>query len=254
MSKNVSKYNPFKVFKSSQSLRSFKGIKVVIKTVYQNIYNELAYVTIGIRRTNFWKEDTRFMDLYNRSKAISLLSPHKLYSLYHFAENAKNLSGDVAELGVYKGGSALLLSEVFSTSSPQKTVHLFDTWEGMPMDFQEYESFSGFDFSDITYTEVKENLKNCRNVQFYKGMFSNTFPSVTVDAFCFVHIDCDIYSSVKQCCEFFYSRMVSGGIMLFDDYGFICCPGAKKAVDEFFVDKTEMPIYLTTGQCVIIKR
>ena len=63
MSKNVSKYNPFKVFKSSQSLRSFKGIKVVIKTVCQNICNELAYLTIGIRRTNFWKEDIRFMDL-----------------------------------------------------------------------------------------------------------------------------------------------------------------------------------------------
>jgi O-methyltransferase len=42
--------------------------------------------------------------------------------------------------------------------------------------------------------------------------------------------------------------------MLFDDYGFYTCPGAKMAVDEFFADKSEMPIYLLGGQCFVIKQ
>jgi hypothetical protein len=51
----------------------------------------------------------------------------------------------------------------------------------------------------------------------------------------------------------------SGGIMeyairiLFDNYGFPSCPGARHAVDEFFRDKAEFPIVLASGQCVIIK-
>ncbi len=40
--------------------------------------------------------------------------------------------------------------------------------------------------------------------------------------------------------------------MVFDDYGFESCPGAKQAVDEFFADKNERPWYLPTGQCVVI--
>jgi hypothetical protein len=41
--------------------------------------------------------------------------------------------------------------------------------------------------------------------------------------------------------------------MLFDDYGFPACPGARKAVDEFFRDRPEAPVVLATGQAVVIK-
>jgi O-methyltransferase len=39
--------------------------------------------------------------------------------------------------------------------------------------------------------------------------------------------------------------------MVFDDYGEPTCPGARKAVDEFFADKPETPIYIPTGQCLV---
>ena len=38
-----------------------------------------------------------------------------------------------------------------------------------------------------------------------------------------------------------------------DDYGFASCPGARKAIDEFFADKTEKPLAMLTGQALIIK-
>ena len=41
--------------------------------------------------------------------------------------------------------------------------------------------------------------------------------------------------------------------MIFDDYGFLTCPGAKQAVDTFFSDRPEAPIYLPTGQCIVVK-
>jgi O-methyltransferase len=48
--------------------------------------------------------------------------------------------------------------------------------------------------------------------------------------------------------------MVPGGIIVYDDYGFHSCTGAKIAVDEFYTGKEERPIYLPTGQCIVIKR
>ena len=42
--------------------------------------------------------------------------------------------------------------------------------------------------------------------------------------------------------------------MLFDDYGFESCPGAKQAVDEFFRDKAEKPLVLPTAQAIIFKQ
>lgn len=56
-----------------------------------------------------------------------------------------------------------------------------------------------------------------------------------------------------DCCKFFYPRMERGGVMIFDDYGFVSCPGAKMGVDKFFLDKAENPTYLPTGQCVVFK-
>ena len=61
------------------------------------------------------------------------------------------------------------------------------------------------------------------------------------------------HKSVLDCCEFFYPRMAHGGIMIFDYYGFLSCPGAKEAVDTYFMDKPETPIYLPTGQVIVMR-
>ena len=63
----------------------------------------------------------------------------------------------------------------------------------------------------------------------------------------------DIYSSVYSSTEYFYTRMAHGGIIIFDDYGFKTCPGAKQAVDLFFESKPEVPWYLSTGQAIVVK-
>lgn len=54
--------------------------------------------------------------------------------------------------------------------------------------------------------------------------------------------------------EFFYNRVVSGGIILCDDYGFAICPGAKRAFDEYMQDKCENIIHFPTGQGFIMKK
>ena len=59
------------------------------------------------------------------------------------------------------------------------------------------------------------------------------------EKFCFASLDCDIYESYKECLEFFYPRLVPGGVVLFDEYNDPPWPGCNKAVDEFLADKPE---------------
>jgi O-methyltransferase len=58
---------------------------------------------------------------------------------------------------------------------------------------------------------------------------------------------------VLDCCHFIYPRLLAGGFMVFDDYGFPSCFGARQAVDEFFAGRPEVPLVLPTGQAVVFK-
>jgi O-methyltransferase len=63
----------------------------------------------------------------------------------------------------------------------------------------------------------------------------------------------DLYQSVLDSIEFVYPRLVPGGILVFDDYGFPSCTRAREATDKAFTGRREKPIYLPTGQAMVIK-
>lgn len=198
-----------------------------------------------------WDEHRQFSDLMKQVAAYTAVDKIRCFMLYQYARQAKNIPGDVAEVGVYKGGTAKLLAKAFEPTD--KKIHLFDTFSGMPRTNPNKDIHKAGDFSDTLFEDVKKYLQDCKNVSFYKGLFPDTAEPVENTAFCLVHIDVDIYKSVADCCNFFYLRVNPGGIMIFDDYGFLSCPGAKTAVDEFFSDKPEKPCYLPTGQCIVFK-
>lgn len=200
-----------------------------------------------------WKTEENFGNLYARVQTHTLVSKERCYMLYQFFQQARSLSGDVAEVGVYRGGTAKLLALLNKKNGIHKNIFLFDTFEGMPETSQEKDFHQKGDFSDTSLGAVSNYLKEFSEILLYRGLFPNTAAPINDKNFSFVHIDVDIYQSVYDCCNFFYNRMNLGGIIVFDDYGFISCPGAKTAVDEFFKDKKENPIYLESGQAFVAK-
>ena len=72
--------------------------------------------------------------------------------------------------------------------------------------------------------------------------------------FKFAHIDADLYTSIKEVNAWLLPRVVTGGVLIYDDYGFYTCEGALKAVDEDMKDRGFFGIYIPTGQYVAVKR
>jgi len=196
-----------------------------------------------------WEEDTQFNRIMQTIQH-TLVDRTRCYMLYQMARQTARTAGEVEEVGVYKGGTARLLA----LALPHKTVHLFDTFAGMPATNSNFDKHLAGEFSDTSLAAVQERLKDCRNAYFYQGLFPATSGPIAQTKFSLVHVDADIYDSVRACCEFFYSRLEKDAVMVFDDYGFPTCPGARKAVDEFFADKPEAPFYLPTGQCLIVRK
>ena len=186
----------------------------------------------------------------------TVVKEDRLYMLQQLLKNTITLPGDVAECGVYKGGTAYLLADIIQVEKANKNLLLFDTFAGMPNEAEEDESgHKKGDFGDVKLKNVQKQLSGFPFIQYFKGYIPETFSDVTTNEFCFVHVDVDLYLAVKNCCNFFYDKMVKGGVFIFDDYGFKKYEKTgKKAVDEFFYNKPEVVISLPTGQSFVIKQ
>lgn len=144
------------------------------------------------------------------------------------------LNGDIAEVGVYQGSSALGLAQTF----PKKKIHLFDTFSGMPPGDPNIDTHKEGDFSDTSLGRVKEKLEEYKNIYYWPGIFPVSATSLLYTKFAFVNIDVDLYRSTKDCLTFFWPRLVKKGIIFFqDDYGFCKCRGVTEAVREFILNE-----------------
>jgi len=193
----------------------------------------------------------QFNDIYQEVERIALLPLDRLFMIYQLSNHVIDLDGDVVEVGVYKGGSAKFLSRIFGS---KKQMYLFDTFKGMPNADPRKDKYKNGAFGDTTLKKVKNYLSDCSNIHIYKGIFPRSATAIKNKKFCFVHIDVDVYKSIYDCCTFFYNRLVKNAIMIYDDYEEAACPGVKEAVDEFFLDKKEYVIVLSTNQAFIIKK
>lgn len=175
------------------------------------------------------------MTAIEQVSGVSLITPARLENLRNAVRIAQHLPGDMAELGVYRGGSAFMLSELY----PNETLHLFDTFTGLPFTEGPEHNPTGHNLNKGRFacdeSDVQKLLAGKR-VEFHPGVFPESANGLEDLCFNFVHIDCDLYASAKSGIAWFWPRVVAGGIMYFDDYG---CDftGVTDAVHESFSDE-----------------
>ncbi len=189
--------------------------------------------------------------------ARTLVSPDRLWTLRNSLLQTRDLDGEVWELGVYKGGTALLLRRMLERLSPRLGtaigLRLFDTFGGMPATDKARDVHNAGDFGDTSLDAVRSLVGSETWIDYRQGIVPASFGGLDGCAIRFAHIDLDIYEAIYAACAFVYPRLLPGGMIVFDDYGFWSCPGARAAVDEFFSNKRETPFALPTGQALVTK-
>ena len=198
-----------------------------------------------------WDADPRFRDLYDSISGRCLIDRKKAYVLFNCATTSKNIDGALAEVGVYRGATAKLILEA---TNYEKEFFGFDTFEGLPPTDETFDPYwKEGDLADARFEDVKSFLGS-GGIRLIKGFFPDTASGLPHDTrFSLVHVDADIFRTTLDACIFFYPRMASTGLMVFDDYGFLSCPGVKKAIDEYFAERPEQPICVASGQCIVVK-
>ena len=173
--------------------------------------------------------------------------------LASFLRSALAVPGDIAEFGVFRGETAIVMDRVLAQHGQDRKLYLFDSFQGMQVT------------NPLDRGQVPGNLANPVDVEYVRGRFGNsprpvivpgffadTFPHHESLQFAFCHVDCDLYASVTQCMDFILPRLPQGGIVLFDDYGFRDCPGAKAAIQETFARLSREVVPLPTGQAIYL--
>ena len=168
----------------------------------------------------------------------------------------QKVPGMFAELGVYRGLTARLIHQY----APERMLHLFDTFEGFT-DRSAVAELSQLGHSTKAFSDT--SLEAARQmvgvpeatVAFHQGFFPESIPvQLHSESFAFVHLDADLYDPTLSGLEFFYPRMARRGILLIHDYN--AWPGARRAVDEFFAPRPELPIPMPdkSGSALIVKQ
>lgn len=138
-----------------------------------------------------------------------------------------NCKGDMAEIGVYNGGSAQMIREISDGK-----LYLFDTFTGIIGEqILDYENYKDGEYR-CPVEEVKRNLSDYKDIEYYEGDIFRTKSLVKRKKFKFIHIDLDIYSPLQNILDFFYDRLLKGGVMIISNHD-DAHPGVIKAVKEF---------------------
>lgn len=223
-----------------------------MKNLLQRLFAPFGYQlrSTSPERGLFIKDPT-FLALYDQVASHTLVKIDRCFMLYQCALATRNLSGNVAELGVYKGGTAKLLGEVFKGTN--KRTYLFDSFSGMPWTEGDKEEHSTM-FEDVTLAGVKEYLKEYPEMEFVPGFFPDTTKGLEDQKFSLVYLDADLYQSTKHGLEFFYPRMTSGGIIVMDDYGSKRWSGVREAADAFAEAQGTHVLVSAPYQAILIKQ
>ena len=180
------------------------------------------------------------------SETDMLLLRDEAYQVLSCARATDKIEGEIAEVGVYRGGSARLICEVRGT----RTLYLFDTFEGLPVT-NHLDSLFGAGQYAASFEAVQAYLSKFPNIHIYKGLFPATSDPVADKRFSFVHLDVDLYQPTRDALDFFYPRLNAGGMFLIHDY--LWAEGVRRAVQEFFAARMEPILELTGTYCGVVK-
>ena len=174
--------------------------------------------------------------------------------VHHFTTNTEN---NFVECGVGDGMTTFFALKEISrrfTNSNFK-MYLYDSWDSMKEeDLAKSEITNIGRYSNLNVERTKKNLIDFQNNLIYNvGYIPDSFSASSPDKIIYLHIDLNSTKPTIDALNFFFPRLLEGGIIIFDDYGNTGYPDTKKQIDEFFKNKPGVLMKSPTGQAIFFR-
>ena len=202
-----------------------------------------------------WLGDATFNENYLRVRPNTLVDIYRCYGLWSLVEQTTRLTGDILEVGVWRGGTGCLMAKrVQLLKSPAK-VFLCDTFRGVVKVSERDPHYKeGAWATPKDYVEKLIGDLDLSNTTILEGIFpDDTGHLIETHQFSLCHIDVDIYRSGLDILEWVWPRMPIGGVLVFDDYGFAGHDGITNLVNERAHLAGSLTLYNLNGHGLVIK-
>ena len=202
-----------------------------------------------------------FQVIVTETRPLTLSSIHRLASTLDAVRYlvSNGIKGDLVECGVWRGGNMVVAAQTLKKLGDEsRRLFLYDTYEGMTPPSKEDVDYSGASaetllaqtqkgtdiWCEASIEDVTANMRKTGYpeslVKLVKGPVEKTIPATIPQQLALLRLDTDWYESTKHELEHLYPLLVSGGVLIIDDYGH--WQGARQAVDEYFARQNLKPL------------
>lgn len=167
------------------------------------------------------------------------------------ARHASGLDGDFVECGVNRGGLSRAIVEALDWTALNRDFYLLDTYCAFDPRFPPAD-VGYWEYGD-TYDAVKASFAGFPRIHLVKGPVPDTLEEVRTDRIAYLHIDMNTTVPETEALDYFWPKLVKGGILLLDDHGFRGHEQQRAAHKAFAKASGFSILSLPTGQGLAIK-
>ena len=208
-----------------------------------------------------WKT-MAFLRIYRRFRKYTMINSSGYVANLMLASRFTPPSGAVVECGTWKGG---MIAGLVNVLGKEREYHLCDSFEGLPQ-AQQIDGEAALKWQSNTSSPTYYN--NCRagraeaeaamklaHVDSYfihEGWFEETLTAFPDCDIALLRLDADWYASTWTCLEHLWAKVVTGGLVIIDDY--YTWDGCSRAVHAFLDSSgSASRVRQFAGICYILK-
>jgi O-methyltransferase len=207
-----------------------------------------------------------FWEIFEKYKEFTCLGVERFYNIFKAIEYIakSDLTGDIAECGVFLGGSiigAAHFAQYFGLK--KRKFYAFDTFQGFPSETMENDingelcdlsklKVFNSNFRPVIEKNIRDSGLDPENFVLVEGPVEQTLASHSCTNLAYLRLDTDYYQSTFVELSYLYPALQTGGIIIIDDYGHF--EGARRAVDDYFAQHPRSPLLQRvdySGRCGI---
>ncbi|MGQ9505442.1 MAG: TylF/MycF/NovP-related O-methyltransferase [Thermogutta sp.] len=203
-----------------------------------------------------WKADEEFLRAYQAVRYHTLVDIYRCWELWMLVEQAAKVPGAILEVGVWRGGTGVLIAYRASQIGITDPVYLCDTFSGVVKAGDEDSYYRGGEHADtsVAIVEALAESLGVTNIRILQGIFpEETCSLVEAASLRFCHIDVDTHNSARDILLWVWPRLSHHGLVVYDDFGFRACPGITRHVETQIPLGDRLVFHNLNGHAIVVK-